>query len=212
MVEYPLEQPYLERFREALRLDSPSELLQIVDEAAKALNWPAGYWLTVRVVMDMDMESPDGFVGMLEPVVRDMASAVALAGQPRCFLAVLRFVFQNSEWTSRSELEQDGRIARFPIDVMDYVKARLMRLADDGLGAASADVIRPELEELYKLSFAISNGDTAAEAIFSRINQVAGIVVDQARAGRDAEDEWAEISISIKNANSEARSRAKRRL
>jgi hypothetical protein len=95
---------------------------------------------------------------------------------------------------------------------MDYVKARLLRLADDGLVAASADVIRPDFEELYKLSFAISNGDEAAEEIFSRINQVADIVVDQARAGRDAEAEGAAISSSIKNANSEARSRAKGRL
>jgi hypothetical protein len=210
MVEYSLEQPYLERFREALRLDRASELLRIVEEAASTEGWPAGYWLSVRVAVVI--ENTDGFVGKHTPVAVGLVSAVGRTGQPNSFLSVLRFIFQNAEWPSRSDPEREGRIARFPADVIEYVKARLLRLMNEGHAAITEPVIRPELEDLYKLWFTMSHGDVAGEEIFGRINEVAADVVVQARAGRLAEVERAEIASAIKDANSKARNSALRPL
>ena len=102
-------------------------------------------------------------------------------------------------------------MARLPIDILQYVEARLAKMLSASNGKVNTAVLQPELEAFYDLWFIVTNGELAAEAMFSRINEAASSVVDAAHFARYAAAERAAIYEEIKTVNSNADSSARKR-
>ena len=81
-------------------MDDARSMLQAIEDSAESLSWPTGYWVSVRI--NVTLEKPLGFDGEPKPFSDDLVSVIGRSGQPDCFLAAIKFIYENPEWPKLS--------------------------------------------------------------------------------------------------------------
>lgn len=196
MDRLPLNNFQVSAFNAALNNDDASNLIAVLDGAILANGWPVDSRLRLGVEL------------------QDAVWCVASNGKPKCFEAIVDFIFKQPNWDQLPEQQRDGRGARFPGDVLCYIESRL-----SAAKPASISQIETELTPSF-IAYLSTQPDDELDTMATKLTRQVGNGLSQLAENtrsltaqrRFAESEVEAISVVVSKSVSDAASQVKAKL